>query len=59
MYQVYYITFTEDNGETYKRFAVPGKSIPDAYVELQMKIPGAEITDISLSGKTITIKNEV
>lgn len=57
MLKVYYITYTLDKGETHKRIAVPAESIPDAYIDLQLKIPEAEITDIELTGKIITIQD--
>ena len=56
MLRVYYITYTLDKGETHKRIAVPAENIPNAYIDLQLKIPEAEITDIEITGKMITIK---
>ena len=56
MLKVFYITYTEDKGVSFKRIAVPAQNIPEAYVELQLKVPEAEITDIELTGKIITIK---
>ena len=56
MLKVFYITFTEDKGATYRRIAVPAETLPVAYIELQLKFPEAEITEIEITGKTITIK---
>jgi hypothetical protein len=56
MLRVYYITYTTDSGETYRRISVPAENIPIAYITLQLQIPEAEITDIEITGKTITIE---
>jgi hypothetical protein len=56
MYNLYHITYTVDNGVTHKWLSVPAKSLVDAYIELQIKIPEAVITDIKQTGKIITIK---
>ncbi len=56
MLKVFYITYTEDKGVSFKRISVPAETLPEAYVELQLKVPEAEITNIELSGKIITIK---
>lgn len=59
MYRVYNITYTTDSNKTTKRIAVPAESIPSAYVELQLKVPNAEILAIDTAGKTIIIKEGV
>ena len=59
MLKVYYITYTLDKGETYRRISVPAENIPCAYITLQLQIPEADITDIELTGKIITIKEAV
>lgn len=56
MLRVYYITYTTDKGATSRRISVPAESLPIAYITLQLQIPEAEITDIEITGKTITIK---
>ena len=56
MLKVFYITYTEEKGVSFKRIAVPAQTLPEAYVELQLKVPEAEITNIELTGKIITIK---
>lgn len=56
MLRVYYITYTLDKGTTHRRISVPAENVPNAYVTLQLMIPEAEITDIEITGKTITIK---
>ena len=56
MLKVFYITYTEDKGVSFKRIAVPAETLPEAYIELQLRLPEAEITNIELSGKIITIK---
>ena len=50
----YLITFTKDKGITYQTVSVPAKNLTDAYIELQLRIPGAEITAVKLSGKMAT-----
>lgn len=57
-YNIYHITYTVDKGVTHKWLSVPAKSLTDAYIELQIKIPEAEITDIKQTGKVITIKDK-
>ena len=59
MLTIYHITFTEDCGETYRRLAVPATNLTNAYVEIQMRYPNAEITNIEHSGKIITIQEAV
>lgn len=56
MLKVFYITYTEDKGVSFRRIAVPAETLPEAYIELQLKFPEAEITNIELTGKIITIK---
>jgi hypothetical protein len=56
MLKVFYITYTEDKGVSFKRISVPAENLTQAYVELQLRLPEAEITAIELSGKIITIK---
>ena len=56
MYNLYHITYTVDKGVSHKWLSVPAKSLVDAYIELQIRIPEAEITDIKHTGKIITIK---
>lgn len=58
MLRVYYITYTTDNGETSRRISVPAENVPNAYVTLQLMIPEAEITDIEITGKIITITDK-
>ena len=57
-YNVYHITYTVDNGANYKWLSVPANTLVDAFIELQIRIPGAIITAIEQTGKVITIKDK-
>lgn len=44
MLKHYKMTFTEDR-ETFKTLVIPANSLVDAYIEIQMRFPKAEITE--------------
>ena len=56
MLKVFYVTYTEDKGVTERRISVPAENLTQAYIEVQLRLPKAEITKIELCGKTIIIK---
>lgn len=57
--KLYHMKFTQDKGTTYQIFDVPARSITEAYIELQIRFPSAEITGVELSGKIITITDKI
>ena len=56
-YNIYHITYTVDKGAT-KWLSVPANTLVDAFIELQIRIPGAIITAIEQTGTVITIKDK-
>lgn len=57
MIKLYTVTFTQDK-ETYHNVTIPARNVSDAYVEVLKDFEGAEITDLKLSGKVISINSE-
>ena len=57
MIKLYTVTFTQDK-ETYHNVTIPANNVSDAYVEVLKNFEGAEITDLKLSGKVISINSE-
>lgn len=52
MLKNYKLTFTQDR-ETYKTMVVPANNLTEAYIELQMRIPDAEISEAT-EGSSVT-----
>lgn len=50
MLNTYKITFTEDR-VNYKTLVIPANTLVDAYIEIQMRYPNAEITEAKEKGK--------
>ncbi len=46
MLNLYNVTFTEDKGKTLKYLTFPARTLTEAYIEVQLKFPNAEITEI-------------
>jgi hypothetical protein len=44
MLKNYKMTFTKDR-ETFKTLVIPAKTLVDAYIEIQTRFPGVEITE--------------
>jgi hypothetical protein len=55
MSNLYKVTFTEDKGETLKYLTFPARTLTEAYIEVQLKFPNAEITEIEDSEKVLKI----
>ena len=57
MLKLYTVTLTQDR-EQYQTITVPANNVSDAYIEIQKNFIGAEITDLKLSGKVVSISSE-
>lgn len=55
MSNLYKVTYTEDKGETVKWITCPARTITEAYIEVQLKLPGAEITEVEDANKVLKI----
>ena len=55
MLNLYNVTFTEDKGATVKSLTMPARTLTEAYIEVQLKMPGADITEISDSERVLKI----
>lgn len=52
MLKHYKMTFTEDR-ETFKTLVIPANTLVDAYIEIQVRFPNAEITE-AIENNTVT-----
>ena len=52
--RLFLIKFTQDKGKTDQELGIPAKSLVDAYIEIQLRFPKAEITELRDSGKMLT-----
>ena len=52
--KLYFIKFTQDTGNTEQELGIPAKNLVDAYIQVQINFPKAEITGVRDSGKMLT-----
>lgn len=52
--RLFLIKFTQDKGKTEQELGIPAKNLVDAYIEIQLHFPNAEITKLRDSGKMLT-----
>ena len=55
MLNLYSVTFTEDKGATCKQLTMPARTLTEAYIEVQLKFPDVDITEISDSERVLKI----
>ena len=55
MLNLYNVTFTEDKGATHKSLTMPARTLTEAYIEVQLKLPDVDITEISDSERVLKI----
>ena len=55
MLNLYSVTFTDDKGATSKSLTMPARTLTEAYIEVQLKFPDVDITEISDSEKVLKI----
>jgi hypothetical protein len=58
MFTLYKVTFTEDNGDTFKHLTIPATSLVDAYIDLQRRYPDASITEVEDTDKVLIIRDK-
>lgn len=54
--EVFKVTYTLDKGDTFRQINVIAENVTCAYINLGLKIPDADITEIESMDKIVTIK---
>lgn len=56
--ELYLVTYTTDKGETFRKIKVVAKNLTCAYIDVGLKIPEADITEIESTDKIVIVKEK-